>query len=214
MNGHYRALRQLAMGAALIGAGFLMATPGATLAHTEHGHPARIHEGACDALGKAAFQLNGVGGSVDEDGAPVATPEAINPDTSYQIMISETTLDTPLEALLAGDHAVMLYQSDEEMNAISCGNVGGALTGDILITGLAEAGVPGHSGFALFTPDGDRTRVTILLGHGLAPVSAGGAHADDQDAAHPDDASDTHNNDNDGHEDEGDHDEAVATPAA
>ena len=79
--------------------------------------------------------------------------------------------------------------SDEAMDAIACGNVGGARNGEMLATGLAEAGVPGHIGFALFRPDGDQTDVLVVLGHGLAPVSASGAqatkeHADEGDTAH------------------------------
>ena len=58
------------------------AVGGTALAHEEHGHPARIHEGSCEALGPVAFRLNGVGGSVDLDNAPVATPTAVNPDAS------------------------------------------------------------------------------------------------------------------------------------
>src|SRR5215218_4237508 len=77
------------------------AVAGPALAHEEHGHPTRIHEGSCEALGPVAFRLNGVGGSVDLDKAPVATPTAVNPDASYQVMISETTIDGTIEDLLA-----------------------------------------------------------------------------------------------------------------
>jgi hypothetical protein len=45
------------------------------------------------------------------------------------------------------------------------------MMGDTLV-GLAEMGLPGHTGFALFRPDGDQTVVTILFGHGLTPLSA------------------------------------------
>src|SRR5919107_2769837 len=114
------------------------------LAHEEHGHPTRIHEGSCEDLGPVAFRLNGVGGSVDIDNAPIATPTAVNPDAAYQMLISETTIDGTIEDLLAGEHAVLIYDSDEVMDVIACGNVGGALSGDSLATGLAEAGVPGH----------------------------------------------------------------------
>src|SRR5919107_3237580 len=147
------------------------------LAHEEHGHPARVHEGSCEALGPVAFRLNGVGGSVDLDNAPIATPTAVNPDAAYQVLTSETTIDGTIEDLLAGEHAVMIYESDEAMDAIACGNVGGALTGTTLATGLAEAGVPGHIGFTLFRSEGDQTAVLVVLGHGLAPVSASGAGA-------------------------------------
>jgi hypothetical protein len=129
-----------------------------------------------------------VGGSVDLDNAPVATPTAVNPDLAYQVMVSESTIDGTIEDLLVGEHAVMIYESDEAMDAIACGNVGGALNGETLVTGLAEAGVPGHIGFALFRPEGNQTDVLVIFGHGLAPISASGApaegdHADDGDMA-------------------------------
>jgi hypothetical protein len=159
------------------------------LAHEEHGHPTRIHEGTCETLGPVAFRLNGVGGSVDVDNAPIATPTAVNSDSAYQVLTSETTIDGTIEDLLPGEHAVMIYESDEAMDAIACGNVGGALNGNTLFTGLAEAGVPGHIGFALFRSEGDQIVVLVILGHGLAPLSASGGvagddHADEDNAAH------------------------------
>jgi hypothetical protein len=172
----------------------LLVGPSPALAHEEHGHPTRIHEGSCQELGPVAFRLNGLGGSVDVDNAPVATPMAVNSDSAYQVMVSETTIDGTIEDLLGVDHAVMIYESDEAMDAIACGNVGGALNGETLVTGLAEAGVPGHIGFALFRPDGDQTDVLVILGHGLAPISVSGAqpadgHADeDRDARDEEDS--------------------------
>jgi hypothetical protein len=178
-----------------IALGAVAAVAGPALAHEEHGHPTRIHEGSCEALGPVAFRLNGVGGSVDLDNAPVATPMAVNPDASYQVLISETTIDGTIEDLLASEHAVMIYESDEAMDAIACGNVGGALNGDTLVTGLAEEGVPGHIGLTLFRSEGDQTIALVVLGHGLAPISASGAagddHAVEEDAAH-DDTEDSH----------------------
>src|ERR687893_1497061 len=84
----------VALGVVALGAG-------SVLAHEEHGHPTRIHEGTCEALGPVAFRLNGVGGSVDLDNAPVATPTAVNPESAYQVMISETMIDASLEDVLA-----------------------------------------------------------------------------------------------------------------
>jgi len=154
--------------------GLLALFTGADLirAHAADGHPAKIHEGTCETLGRVAFPLTGVGASVDLEQTPVATPAAINPEASYQVMISETTIPASMDTLLAGEHAVMVYDSDENLRAVACGNVGGALMGDTLVVGLAETGVPGHTGFALFHPDGDQTMVTILFGHGLSPISA------------------------------------------
>jgi hypothetical protein len=155
----------------------LAASGGQSLAHGNQGHPARIHEGSCEALGSVSFRLNGVGAPASLDNAPVATPTTVNPETAYQVMLSETTIDGTLDDLLDGEHAVMIYASDEAMESIACGNLGGAMRGEELITGLAEAGVPGHLGFAIFTPEGDKTVVSIILGHGMAPVSASDATA-------------------------------------
>lgn len=188
----------------------LIASAGPAVAHEGHGHPARIHEGTCDDLGRVAYRLNGVGANVDLDGAPLATPEAINPRTSYQIMTSETTIDWQIAGLLASDHAVMIYESDDNMNAIACGNIGGAMDGDRLITGLAEARIPGHLGFALFQPEADGTLVTIIVGHAMAPMSASGV-ADDH--AHAEDGDDHAHDGDDGDHQEEAHD-AAATPAA
>ena len=198
-----------AAGVAVLAGAMYLGGIGNVAAHAEHGHPARIHNGTCESLQGVAFRLNGVGGSVDTEGAPVATPTTVNPRTSYQVMTSETSIDATIDELLAGDHAIMIYESDEAMDVISCGNIGGALMGDELIVGLAEARIPGHLGFAVFTPDGDKTDVTVILGHAMAPVSASGV-ADDH--SHDDE------NQADAHDDSGaDHveeDEAHATPEA
>ena len=204
----FRVVRRLGRHAGLVtwvGAAAMFVSPGSVMAHAEHGHPAAIHEGSCEQLGRLAYRLNGVGGSVDVDNAPVATPTAVNPDTAYQMLLSETIIDAPLADLVAGDHAVMVYESDEEMSAIACGNVGGAMLGDTLVTGLAELGVPGHNGLAIFTADGDETMVEVVIGHGLAPVSASGA------AQNPDHDEATETTDEEhAHDDEA----APATPAS
>jgi hypothetical protein len=188
----------MAASAALLVGTMSLAGAGSAGAHAEHGHPARIHKGTCESLQGVAYRLNGVGGSVDVEGAPVATPTAVNPATTYQVMTSESVIDASLDDLLAEDLAVMIYESDDVMEGISCGNIGGAMTGDELITGLAEMRIPGHLGFAIFTPNGDQTEVTIIIGHAMAPVSASGA-ADD------------HGHEEDNHDDE---EKAHDTPAA
>jgi hypothetical protein len=188
---------------ATFGMAMLIASAGPVIAHEGHGHPARIHEGTCDDLGRVAYRLNGVGANVDLDGAPLATPEAINASASYQIMTSDTTIDGQIADLLASEHAVMIYESDDNMNAIACGNIGGAMDGDRLITGLAEARIPGHLGFAMFQPEADGTLVTIIIGHAMAPVSASGA-ADDHSHADTGENADH----------QGDEHDATATPAA
>ena len=171
------------------------------LGNEEHGHPTRIHEGSCEALGPVAFRLNGVGG-VDLDNAPVATPTAINPDAAYQVLISETTIDGTIEDLLAAGHAVMLYESDEVMDAIACGNVGGALNGNNPFHGACRSGSAWTHRFCALSIRGGPDCRLVILGHGLAPVSASGTDAGDHQAEEDDVAHD----EEDGH--------ATATPDA
>jgi hypothetical protein len=181
----------------------LLASGGAAVAHEAHGHPARIHEGSCEVLGAVAFRLNGVGGSVDLDGTPIATPTAVN-DEAHEVVLSETTIDASLDDLLGSDLALMVYESDEDMSAITCGNLGGAMLGETLVTALAESGVPGHVGFAVFAPDGEGTSVSVYLAHGLAGLTAAeGAddHAESEGEEHE-------------HEEGDEHDDAEATPTA
>src|SRR5215217_4882876 len=157
-----------------------LAGAGSALAHEAHGHPARIHEGTCEALGPVAFRLNGVGGSVDQDGVPIATPTAVNIPAAHEVVLSETLIDASVADFLTSEHAVMVYESDEEMTAITCGNVGGVMLDHTLVTALAESGVPGHLGFALFRPEGEGTVVSLYLAHGLAELSAASSGADTQ----------------------------------
>ena len=135
-------------------------------AHGADGHPARIHAGSCEQLGAAEFPLVGVGATIDLDDAPLARPETVNPETTEPVMVSETTIDMPLEEIVGGEYAVMVYESDEAMDGVACGNIGGVMMGDSLITALGELGDAGSSGFAMLRPEGDSTVVTILLGSG------------------------------------------------
>ena len=179
--------RPLAVGVAILALGL-----GVSLgdAHSEHGHPTKIHQGSCDDLGPVAHALTGVGAEVDEAGNPVEAGEAVNADTSYQVLKGTTTLDMTFDALLAEPMAIMVYESDENLEGIACGNIGGLMItgedGDELAVGLAEIMVPGHTGLALFETSvdaPDQVVVSVYIGHALSPISAGGGmedgHSDD-----------------------------------
>ncbi len=178
------AIRRAAAVLGLAGACSAVAVPAAH-AHEAHGHPAKLHAGSCADLGRVVASFNGVGGEVDVDGNPVPPTEAVNPQSAYQVMRSETETGLSLDDLLAAPHALMIYESDEDLTGIACGNVGGARFGDELAVGLGEINRPGHVGIALFEDDDDGLDVTIYVGHALSPVSAGGAiddaHADGAD---------------------------------
>ena len=165
-------------------------------AHEAHGHPAKLHEGTCAELGGVVFSLTGVGGEVDPEGTPAAPGEAVNPDRAYEVLRSETLLDASLDDLLAVPHALMVYESDEDLSAITCGDLGGNRLGDELAVGLAAVGDSSHAGIALFEGEGETTTARIFLGDALASPESGGStdHHDDVDggseADHPDEAGD------------------------
>jgi hypothetical protein len=150
---------------------------GIASAHAGHGHPVKIHNGTCAQLGAAAFTLNGVGANENQQGTPIATPETINPMTSYQIMVGQSSIDASLASLLARPHAIMVYDSDDTMQGVACGRLGGTPQGHELVVGLAELNTPGHTGIAILDDHGATTDVTIYIGHGLAPLRNGGAMA-------------------------------------
>jgi hypothetical protein len=91
--------------------------------HAAAGHPARIHTGTCEALGPVAFKLTGVGASIDLEQQPIATPAAVNPESAYQVVTSQTTIPLSLEVMLAADYAVMIYD-DVDMQGVACGSEG------------------------------------------------------------------------------------------
>jgi hypothetical protein len=206
--------------AVVVGALALGVTPvSIAYGHAAHGHPAKIHNGSCKDLKGVAFDLNGIGAEVDVDGNPVPAQTAVNEDAAYQVLLSRTPLQATLDDLLAEPRAIMVYQSDEEMTAISCGNLGGARFGDELAVGLGEAGVPGHTGIAVLEEDPEKageTMVTVYIGHAMSPVSMGGGADDGHGHDAKDDGHAGGETPDDGHgHDDGDHaDDAAATPSA
>lgn len=173
----------------MIGAAALL---GATLAlpvaaHEADGHPARLHAGTCEELGRVAYSLNGVGAEVDLAGEPVDPGEAVNDDRADLMARSETELDAALDDLLEAPHALVIYESDEDLTVVSCGNLGGSRVGDELAVGLAAPGGSGQTGIALLEGEGGATRVRIFLGDADAEGTGGGhgpadAAADDRGA--------------------------------
>ncbi|MGI9254393.1 MAG: hypothetical protein ACR2J8_11640, partial [Thermomicrobiales bacterium] len=190
--------------AALFGALALgMAPANSALGHAAHGHPAKIHNGSCEDLKGVAFELNGVGAEVDEDGNALPETTVVNEKSSYQVLQSTTAIEASIDDLLADPRAIKFYENDETLDAIACGNLGGARFGNELAVGLAEANVPGHTGIAVISEDpakpGEST-VTVYIGHGLSPVSMSGMAGGHDDAEM---SGDQH-----------DHADAEATPSA
>lgn len=174
---------------------FAMGYDHPALADAAHGHPARLQEGTCDALGAVAFPLNGAGATLTIDGSTPA-PTVVGASTAVGVEVSVTVIDAALTDIVAGNHAVAVYLSDEAMETvIACGDVGGPMLGESLIVGLRTEGESGSAGMAIFAPTGDQATVTILLGDGITG-EAGGDQADD---GHTEDE---HTEDEHGHESE------------
>ena len=95
----------------------------------------------------------------DAQGASVAAP----------VETSLTTLDLPLDDLLADDHVLVVFDEDDDTVPLACGAIGGIVAGDgSLALGLPLVGESLYSGIATLTPDGDQTIATIALARNLS----------------------------------------------
>ena len=142
-------------------------------------HPAHIHSGTCAELGDVVIPLS-----------DVALPEGemSGPESALPVKLSETTVDTPLQDIIDGGHAINVHLSADEIDTyIACGDIGGIVNerdldeGIELTIGLGELNDSGHFGVAWLASDGEGTHVTIEL------VEAGesGASADAAQEAAP-----------------------------
>ena len=138
------------------------ATPAGGTPTTDGAHPAHIHTGTCAALGDIVAPLT-------ELADPTGTVERVGPATARTVKASETTVDLPLEEIIAGGHAINVHLSAGEMGTyIACGDVGGAVVTDEggrreLVVGLGELNGSGHVGVAWLGADGERTEVVVVL---------------------------------------------------
>ena len=140
--------------------------PAQTAAHAADGHPARIHDGTCEATGRVADQLTGVGATVSLEGTPIPEPTTAGTAPFANIEFSVTTIPDALDHLVNDPHAIVIYESDEAMDhVIACGNVGGVrLEQGDLVAWLAAHQESGANGFAILHDEGGTaTTVTIYL---------------------------------------------------
>lgn len=156
---------RVALLAALVPIGLVPGPAGrGTLAHADHGMPARLHQGTCDAIGPVAFELNGVGATADLDGNELPAPELLGAPTAAAVEAGVTTVSATLDAIASGGHALKIYQSDDAMDvAVACGDVGGIVVDGDLIVGLTSTGAEGMTGLALLRSEGDQTIVGVFL---------------------------------------------------
>lgn len=136
--------------------------------------PAHIHEGTCDALGAVAYPLNDVTVPPAADTAtPPARPAMVHAE---EVLSSVTVVDASLADLLAGQYAINIHRSADDIQTyVACGEIAGMprlhLRSDAppgLVIPLRELNDSGYAGVAWLEPEaGGKTRVTIFLASGL-----------------------------------------------
>jgi hypothetical protein len=171
--------------------------PRVALAHEADGHPARIHEGSCEALGRVTDKLTGVGAEINPEGTPVPAVDIVGAENAIPVTLSASTLETAMAELVDSPRAIVVYESDEAMDRVLvCGDVGGALMmqmpgmpmpGDELAIWLSPQGASAYTGLALLRSEvGGTSTVTIILAEGLSrglPESSEHGHESTPDAS-------------------------------
>ncbi len=130
-------------------------------------HPSHIHAGDCSMPGDPVVALNDVG---------VVGNDAQGAASHIHVDIGLSTVELPLEAILAEDHSIMVHESaGEGMGTILvCGAIGGHDVNGSFLVGLGPVGDSGYSGIAWLTDKGDGTTdVQVTISHSGATESMG-----------------------------------------
>jgi hypothetical protein len=157
----------MALAAVLLGAQSRVgaqATPEATPAGGAS-HPAHIHTGSCAALGDVVAPLSNVGADAMNNGTPMAMgAEMVGSASAIPVLSSITTVDMSMDDILAGEHAINVHESAENIgNYVACGDIGGTMIGDSdLLFGIAELNNSGLSGVASLHDNGDGTTTVYV----------------------------------------------------
>jgi plastocyanin len=149
-------------GALMLGSAVMISGPAS--AHEGTAHPAHIHTGQCPAPGDVVFPLNDLGGENATNGTPMAT-EPMGSTSAIPVDMSLTKVDSALNDLLDGNHAIVVHESKENIqNYIMCGDLGGTVMGGTdLAVGLGQLNDSGYSGVAWLHDNGDgTTNVTVF----------------------------------------------------
>lgn len=133
-----------------------------TLTAETDGSTAAIYAGDCDS---------------DFTDAPVATLTNVRPpvgdtagaDAASAVEKSFTTLDLPLDDILADDHVLVVFDKDDDTVPLACGAIGGVVAEDgALAIGLQVVGTSRYSGIAYLSSDGAQTLTTVFLAENLS----------------------------------------------
>lgn len=158
MNHRLTLALTLAVGASLILA------PGVA-AHMSP-HPAHIHVGSCPAPGDVVAPLSDVSFDMIVDGTASAGAEPVGQASAIPVEASVTTVPMALAEIVAGQHAINVHASADDLGTyIACGDIGGITigAGDLPI-GLGELNGSGASGVAwLHDNDDGTTTVSVFI---------------------------------------------------
>ena len=153
-------------------------------------HPAHIHAGQCPGIGDVVAPLNDV---------TVVGNDAQGAERHVHVDYSLSTVPLALADILAGDHAINVHQSADDMGTyIACGNIGGHDVDGSFLVGLGAVGDSGYSGIAWLTDNGDgSTDVQVAISQSGATEMMG------MDDDMSDDSMDDDGMDDDGMDDDG-----------
>lgn len=150
--------------------GGIAAAQDATPAATTGGMPAHIHEGSCETLGAPVYPLTNLLSDAEMDTAQPAMEHATD------VFTSVTTVDASLDDLIAGDYAINVHLSVEEIDVyVACADITGVprfhMRSDApygLVLPMRELNDSGYAGMAWLEPTDDGgTTVTVFLATGL-----------------------------------------------
>ena len=120
-------------------------------------HPSHIHAGDCSMPGDVIAPLSDVG---------VVGNDAQGAESHTHVDIGLSTVELPLEAILAADHSIMVHQSADDLGTIlACGAIGGHDVDGRFLVGISPWEESGYAGIAWLTDNGDGTtdvEVTLL----------------------------------------------------
>ena len=154
-------------------------------------HPSHIHAGDCTMPGDVIVGLSEVG---------VVGNDAQGAASHTHVDIGLSTVELPLEAILAADHSIMVHQSADDLGTIlACGSIGGHDVDGRFLVGISPWEESGYAGIAWLTDNGDGTtdvEVSLLqtgamgMHEGMDDDMCGDDMRDDTDAMSDDDMDD------------------------
>ena len=112
---------------AIVIAAVTLAGVAGAFAHAEGDFPARLHEGTCAALGTPVVDLAPVGAADALVGSPTPIVQHLGAvNRSVTVLLSATTIDSPLPDLVETEHAVVVSERrGRTSHVIACGDVSG-----------------------------------------------------------------------------------------